>query len=330
MWGGMPGMGMPRGGGGGRSGPPQEGVDGNWKCTSCGNINFVQRHGCNRCGTAKPPPEQLQAREMELMMGVAPAGGMPRGAPVEGVNGNWRCTSCSNVNWEQRDVCHRCQTPKPPAEFLMHRQMEVANATAMMAMHGKMPGKGPVEGLDGNWRCLNCHEVNWAQREECHRCKAGRNGGVGCGAGMMGAGMMGYVDPTTGQMYGVGPDGQMMPSAGGGRGLGGAPPSTAASGEGEVAELRQRCATLEQQMMSVQTTLAPQVMQMSAALQQLQMLVTQLQSQMIANLEAAAHAGGGAVAAPAPAAATVAPEVGEKRKADAPAESEEEEAKRQA
>eukprot|EP00343_Euplotes_focardii_P011418 CAMPEP_0205830888 /NCGR_PEP_ID=MMETSP0206-20130828/42425_1 /ASSEMBLY_ACC=CAM_ASM_000279 /TAXON_ID=36767 /ORGANISM="Euplotes focardii, Strain TN1" /LENGTH=224 /DNA_ID=CAMNT_0053134965 /DNA_START=20 /DNA_END=690 /DNA_ORIENTATION=- len=35
-----------------RSGPPQEGVDGNWRCLKCDNINYARREVCNRCGEA--------------------------------------------------------------------------------------------------------------------------------------------------------------------------------------------------------------------------------------------------------------------------------------
>eukprot|EP00443_Scrippsiella_acuminata_P075472 CAMPEP_0115420554 /NCGR_PEP_ID=MMETSP0271-20121206/25788_1 /TAXON_ID=71861 /ORGANISM="Scrippsiella trochoidea, Strain CCMP3099" /LENGTH=61 /DNA_ID=CAMNT_0002845153 /DNA_START=52 /DNA_END=233 /DNA_ORIENTATION=- len=34
-------------------------------------------------------------------------------APVAGVDGAWACTSCSNVNFATREVCNRCQAPKP-------------------------------------------------------------------------------------------------------------------------------------------------------------------------------------------------------------------------
>ena len=32
----------------------------------------------------------------------------------------------------------------------------------------------PVAGIDGNWECLACMSVNFASREACHRCGAGR------------------------------------------------------------------------------------------------------------------------------------------------------------
>ena len=31
-----------------------------------------------------------------------------------GVDGNWRCPSCSNINFGSRDNCNRCRYPKPP------------------------------------------------------------------------------------------------------------------------------------------------------------------------------------------------------------------------
>jgi len=48
--------GMDQGFGGKRArtgGPPIAGVDGNWKCNSCNNVNFAQREKCNRCGGDK-------------------------------------------------------------------------------------------------------------------------------------------------------------------------------------------------------------------------------------------------------------------------------------
>jgi hypothetical protein len=35
------------------------------------------------------------------------------GAPVAGVDGNWACPTCGNVNFGIRDTCNRCQEPRP-------------------------------------------------------------------------------------------------------------------------------------------------------------------------------------------------------------------------
>mmetsp|Transcript_72541 Transcript_72541/g.120094 ORF Transcript_72541/g.120094 Transcript_72541/m.120094 type:complete len:91 (-) Transcript_72541:120-392(-) len=62
---------------------------------------------CNRCQTPKPS---------------APAPTQPArrsyGGPVAGVDGNWQCLKCRNVNYAMRDTCNRCQEPKPP-EYLL-------------------------------------------------------------------------------------------------------------------------------------------------------------------------------------------------------------------
>lgn len=82
---------------------PVEGVDGNWRCPACSNINLGVRERCNRCALPK-------SSEM-----VANGVGAPlpkRGAPIEGVDGNWRCTSCGNINFRVREKCNRCAAPR--------------------------------------------------------------------------------------------------------------------------------------------------------------------------------------------------------------------------
>ena len=47
-------------------GAPMEGVDGNWRCDMCSNINFGKRMSCHRCGGQKPSPEAIQRRLTEM------------------------------------------------------------------------------------------------------------------------------------------------------------------------------------------------------------------------------------------------------------------------
>ena len=35
-----------------------------------------------------------------------------RKAPEAGVDGNWRCSACGNINFPIRENCNRCQAPK--------------------------------------------------------------------------------------------------------------------------------------------------------------------------------------------------------------------------
>jgi len=111
-------------------------------------------------------------RQMEAPM-YAPRG--PKGAPVEGENGNWRCIACNNVNFASRTTCNRCQAVKPDPETLAAAQAAAlaAGPEAAYAPHQR-PAKGgpPVEGEGGNWKCLMCGNVNFVQRMKCHRCQS--------------------------------------------------------------------------------------------------------------------------------------------------------------
>lgn len=137
--------------------PPVPGVDGNWSCPACQNVNFAVRMVCNRCTAAKPP-----------QFGNS-KGGCNRG-PVAGVDGNWACPSCQNVNFAIREACNRCQEPKPEEEV---QQMYSKERTLVSLVAGKVSVTGrapPVAGVDGNWACALCENVNYAVRDACNRC----------------------------------------------------------------------------------------------------------------------------------------------------------------
>lgn len=123
---------------------PIAGINGNWECLSCGNVNFAHRDACNLC--AMPREQKLQKR----------------GPPMAGLDGNWACEACGNVNFPHRDRCNRCSTPKQPA----------IGMAPMAAMAPTPQTKGPVAGVDGNWTCLACSNVNFAKRDMCNRCTA--------------------------------------------------------------------------------------------------------------------------------------------------------------
>jgi len=142
---------------------PVAGVDGNWGCTFCGNVNFAIRQACNRCQGPRPAPQPVHVvpppqQHLALYTGGG-AGGGSRGAPVVGVDGNWACSFCRNVNYGIRDACNRCQSPRPVA-------------AAPAPQPARRPNGAPVAGLDGNWACGLCGNVNFAIREACNRCQA--------------------------------------------------------------------------------------------------------------------------------------------------------------
>merc|ERR1712176_737438 len=139
-------------------GPPVASVDGNWACLLCKNVNYAVRDVCNRCQS--PRDAALEAEFSQDVSTPPPAAPLAArgntGPPVAGVNGNWACMHCRNVDFAARDVCNRCQMPKPPPQVAGKR------------------GGAPVAGVDGNWACSHCGNVNFPTREACNRCQTPR------------------------------------------------------------------------------------------------------------------------------------------------------------
>jgi len=116
-------------GGSPRGGAPVVGDNGNWKCKSCGNINFGHRDKCNRCDEKRPDDipaamPTMPANPYGGMTGGGMMGGYDysqgmssqpkrKGPPVEGEDGNWKCSQCGNINYGHRDKCNRCDANKP-------------------------------------------------------------------------------------------------------------------------------------------------------------------------------------------------------------------------
>merc|ERR1740130_456162 len=141
-----------------RGGAPVEGVDGNWRCPGCSNINFGMRDNCNSCKSDKPADVDLAA---------PPAF---RVNPVAGVDGNWECTLCAVVNFANRENCFKCKAGK--------------DGTPGTEDNSQPKGGAPREGDNGNWRCSGCSNINFAIRTHCNRCKMGKPMQMGYGAAM--------------------------------------------------------------------------------------------------------------------------------------------------
>jgi len=202
---------------------PQAGINGNWSCSQCNNVNFPHRETCNRCSNKRPQ---------------------------ETLGGNWNCPNpnCGNLNFSHRDKCNLCETPRPasavamrgmdvpggfgprpehaakllvqgflhesnPTQASINYLLQLSAAQPMwfrygptlenptssfyygaafdMGGHGghDMGGYGggmdqgfggkrartggpPQAGVDGAWKCNSCSNVNFAQREKCNRCGA--------------------------------------------------------------------------------------------------------------------------------------------------------------
>ena len=135
-------------------GAPQEGVEGAWRCTGCKNVNFGTRDSCHRCSTPKPPQHILDERIWAIQSGQAPSARWPNGAPKEGVDGNWACGNCGNVNWVMRTTCHRCDADIPEPAFLEKRLEELMAERAEQEQRVKMGimREQPKEGVKDSWK----------------------------------------------------------------------------------------------------------------------------------------------------------------------------------
>jgi len=95
-------------------------------------------------------------------------------------------------------------------DVLIMRQQELAQQEAGFNGPRRECARGPtgqpVEGLDGNWKCGGCANVNFGTRDKCHRCHQPKmNGGAPTGQQ--------FMDPSTGQVYTTGADGQVQLAA---------------------------------------------------------------------------------------------------------------------
>lgn len=176
-----------------RGNKPIAGEGGNWECVSCQGVNFASREICFSCNANK---DGTPSQGGKPRMG---GGGSSGGAPRDGEGGNWRCGSCTNINFPARSACNRCKEPKPMMmmDGMGGGMMPMGGGMGMMGgnmmgggmmmggmgggmgpMGGQMGGQqrsggkgggAPQAGVDGNWAC-DCGNVNFKFRESCNKC----------------------------------------------------------------------------------------------------------------------------------------------------------------
>ena len=75
----------------------------------------------------------------------------------------WECIKCNNFNFESRTICNRCEAPKQPKSL---EQIKLENEQKS----GEKKKKTLIE-RKGDWQCPLCHNLNFAFRVTCNRCK---------------------------------------------------------------------------------------------------------------------------------------------------------------
>lgn len=75
----------------------------------------------------------------------------------------WECEICNNFNFESRTICNRCEAPKQPKSL---EKIKLENEQKS----GEKKKKPLIE-RKGDWQCPLCHNLNFAFRVSCNRCK---------------------------------------------------------------------------------------------------------------------------------------------------------------
>ena len=75
----------------------------------------------------------------------------------------WECEKCNNFNFESRTICNRCEAPKQPKSL---EQIKLENE-----LKSGERKKKPLIERKGDWQCTLCHNLNFAFRVSCNRCK---------------------------------------------------------------------------------------------------------------------------------------------------------------
>merc|ERR1740130_1332060 len=71
-------------------------------------MNGMSDKICSMCHFPKEEDDSVASLAQEHVVQPRQKGG----APVSGLDGNWSCSSCRNINFAVRTACNRCQTPK--------------------------------------------------------------------------------------------------------------------------------------------------------------------------------------------------------------------------
>ena len=75
----------------------------------------------------------------------------------------WQCAKCNNFNFESRIKCNRCLEMKDPKTLEeIKKELEEKNSGDKK--------KKPLIERKGDWQCPQCHNLNFAFRQECNRC----------------------------------------------------------------------------------------------------------------------------------------------------------------
>lgn len=154
---------------------PHERNIGDWQCPVCQCLNFKFRSECFSCREARPaserPPKGMELTEANMKPG------------------DWKCTECAAINFRGRTACFTCRCARSPAAMTaggvsgagVRRTTSMAHGgTDSFRKRGGGSGgsgggaSGSTRMKPGDWICLSCSEMNFADRAACFRCNSPR------------------------------------------------------------------------------------------------------------------------------------------------------------
>ncbi len=117
---------------------------------------------------------------------------------------DWTCPECKNSNFAFRQVCNRCEAPRPGGGG-GSRDNGGRSDRRPQRDGGRYEQRGGNNRQeiynDNDWTCRECNNSNFAFRQVCNRCEAPRPGG---GGGRSGGGNRGGDRRSGGGGYGGG------------------------------------------------------------------------------------------------------------------------------
>lgn len=185
-------------------------MDGNWSCRQCSNVNYAHREACNRCGAPggnwncgecgnlnyshRMKCNRCEAGRPGAMGGMGGAGGFGGGGmqgggvsrdPNEMGRAFLQCfmndpnpvqAAMSFISMNANNPAWFQPRPEYGAYSFPQRGMNGGGGGFPGAVGGMSGNKRarsgpPKAGVDGNWACEKCQNVNLAFRVECNRCK---------------------------------------------------------------------------------------------------------------------------------------------------------------
>lgn len=133
--------------------------NGGWVCSSCQNYNFHGRKRCNRCKKDKACTD-FNGKPLHLLKAE---GKLPKHFPTQGLG----LPNSSHSRNGEASVLAYTEAGKQELEVIKSArscQLDLEKSISSLSTKKLVEKKG-------DWTCKKCHNLNFAFRKRCNRCK---------------------------------------------------------------------------------------------------------------------------------------------------------------